>query len=91
MRDIIFLNRFRRDMKRVTKRGYKLHKFETIIWLLASDKTLPTRCRPHKLTWNYEGFWECHIESDWLLIYTFNDEENTLDLARTWTHSDLFR
>ncbi|MDO4426646.1 MAG: type II toxin-antitoxin system YafQ family toxin [Moraxella sp.] len=27
--------------------------------------------RPHLLSGNYSGFWECHIKPDWLLIYQF--------------------
>lgn len=34
------------------------------------------------------GYKECHIESDWLLIYKQTDDELRLD--RTGTHADLF-
>ncbi|MBO4908018.1 MAG: type II toxin-antitoxin system YafQ family toxin [Lachnospiraceae bacterium] len=37
-----------------------------------------------------EGFNECHIQSDWLLIYTKNEDEIILVASRTGTHSDLF-
>jgi len=91
VRTIVISSRFKKDVKRTKKRGKDLDKLEEIVGLLAQDQDLPTRCRPHKLIGNYEGFWECHIEPDWLLVYGINDEENTLDLARTGTHSDLFR
>jgi mRNA interferase YafQ len=35
------------------------------------------------------GFWECHIEPDWLLIYDLGPE--FLELAATGSHADLFR
>ena len=44
--------------------------------------------RPHKLSGEYDGLWECHIENNWLLIYNFNDTE--IILFRTGTHEDLF-
>lgn len=39
----------------------------------------------------YEGFRECHIEPDFLLIYKINDIEIVLYLVRVGTHSDLFK
>ena len=39
---------------------------------------------------NYEGYRECHITPDWLLIYKIENEILTLTLTRTGTHSDLF-
>lgn len=91
MREIIKSSRFKKELKRAMKRGCNPAKLAEIILLLANDTPLPTRCRPHKLSGNYDGLWECHIEPDWLLIYTVSDEENLLELARTGTHSDLFK
>ena len=44
----------------------------------------------HKLIGNYQGCRECHITSDWLLIYEISEDELILYLTRTGTHSDLF-
>jgi len=60
-----------------------------IVGQLAREIELPARCRPHILSRNWDGFWECHIEPDWLLIYQTDDE--TVTLFRTGTHSNLFR
>jgi len=38
---------------------------------------------------NYAGRRECHIESDWLLIYKLIDEKIVFE--RMGTHSDLFK
>mgnify|MGYP004640341005 CR=1 FL=1 len=38
---------------------------------------------------NWEGFRECHIQSDWLLFYQVLEDRLVLSLARTGTHSDL--
>ena len=66
-----------------------MSKLFEIITLLANGEALPQKCVPHKLTGNYEGFWECHVSPDWLLLYEI--DENTLYLSRTGSHSDLFR
>jgi len=39
-----------------------------IILQLEKTGTLPAKNKPHKLTGNYNGFKECHIQPDWLLI-----------------------
>ena len=89
MKRIIPSNRFQRDYKRAIKRGLSIEKLECIVDMLSNEMPLPTRCRPHKLTGNWLGYWECHIEPDWLLIYDFDNE--TVDLAATGTHADLFK
>jgi mRNA interferase YafQ len=89
VRDIISSNRFRRDLKRVKKRGYDLRKLGAVIDLLAAGTPLPERCRPHRLIGDYGGMWECHVEPDWLLVYVVSEE--LVELAATGTHADLFR
>jgi mRNA interferase YafQ len=56
--------------------------------LLAEQGSVPQAYRPHKLSGAWSGVWECHIEPDWLLIYTVTDEE--VLLIRTGSHIDLF-
>ena len=51
---------------------------------------LPPSYKPHKLSGNYAGFWEAHIKGDWLLVWQIHEEELTLILTNTGTHSDLF-
>lgn len=41
------------------------------------------------LSGEWKGFYECHIEPDWLLIYDTTSSD-ILALHRTGTHSDLF-
>ncbi|MDR2772644.1 MAG: type II toxin-antitoxin system YafQ family toxin, partial [Elusimicrobiota bacterium] len=55
---------------------------------LVYQKPLPPHYKNHKLKGFYSGCWECHITSDWILIYRINHD--TLDLLRTGTHADLF-
>jgi mRNA interferase YafQ len=65
-------------------------ELRAVIEALADDSPLPERCRPHMLSGNWVGHWECHIRSDWLLIYKLTDEVMVLTLVRTATLSDLF-
>ena len=64
--------------------------FEEVVTLLAETGTLPSRYRPHKLTGDWQGFWECHIQPNWLLIWEQHEKELILILTDTGTHSVLF-
>ncbi len=89
MRDILTTGRFLRDKKRLKKRGVDFGKLVFVIRQLQIDGPLPLSARPHKLTGEWHGFWECHIEPDWLLIYEVT--RNAVLLAGTGSHTDLFR
>lgn len=90
MLTIRYQNAFKKDYKRVVKRGYHIPLLETVIGMLAAGETLPPTYKDHPLTGDYNGCRECHITSDWLLIYEINGGELILYLTRTGTHSDLF-
>lgn len=81
---------FKKDFKRIVKRGYDVRLLENVIEMLANRIELPQKYRDHQLTGDYSDFRECHITPDWLLIYKISDEELILYLTRTGTHSDLF-
>jgi len=77
-------------MKRCEKRGYNMQLIKDAIAQLAETGTLPATYRPHKLSGQYAGMWECHLKPDWLLIWEQNDTELILLFTGTGTHSDLF-
>ncbi|MDR3600406.1 MAG: type II toxin-antitoxin system YafQ family toxin [Desulfosporosinus sp.] len=64
-------SRFKRDFKAVIKRGYDVRLLEEVLNLLVQEKTLPQKYLDHPLAGNYTGHRECHITSNWLLIYNF--------------------
>jgi mRNA interferase YafQ len=80
---------FARDVKRMDKRGKDLGKLRAIVHRLIRGEPLDHKHRDHALTGEWKGFRDCHIEPDWILIYTA--DAHTLRLERTGTHSDLFR
>ena len=90
MYSIDYTNRFKKDLKRCQKRGLDLQLILDAIALLKTTGTLPMSYRPHKLSGNRDGQWECHIQPDWLMTWQQNDMELTLLFLQTGTHSDLF-
>ena len=81
---------FKKDYKRIKKRGYDIRLLEKVIALLAKGQPLPAQYRDHRLSGDYDGCRECHISPDWLLVYEVNEKELLLYLTRTGTHSDIF-
>ncbi len=67
-----------------------MEKLDAVIETLRREKTLPAKYRPHPLSGKYHDVIECHIESDWLLVYQIREDLLCLYLMRTGTHADLF-
>jgi mRNA interferase YafQ len=88
MKRLFQTKQFSRDLKRMQKRGKDLEKIEDIVRKLANDIPLDPRHRDHPLSGEWKFCRDCHVESDWVLIYTKTSEY--LRLERTGTHSDLF-
>ena len=80
--------RFRRDVKRIRKRGKDMDKLKALVALLLAELPLPPSYKAHPLKGSWKPHWDAHIEPDWLLIYLV--EDGLLQLARTGTHADLF-
>ena len=80
---------FRRDVKRAKKRGKDMSKLRELLTILLQGAELPGRYRDHALKGAWLGWRDAHIEPDWLLLYRISGDE--LQLARTGSHSDLFK
>ncbi len=83
-----YTKQFEKDLKKMEKRGKALTKIKKVIRKLVNEERLEAKYKDHKLVGNYKGRRECHIESDWLLIYKLIDVE--IIFERTGSHSDLF-
>lgn len=90
MLSLVTTGAFRKDYKRIKKRGYDMSLLENVIDVLLAEKSLKDRFRDHALTGNYLGFRECHVLPDWLLIYAIDRGCLVLTASRTGTHADLF-
>lgn len=88
--DIVWTKQFKEDYKLAMKRSLNIDLLDDIIRKLARGEQLPEKNKDHALTGNWVGHLECHIQSDWLLVYRIEDDLLILTLSRTGTHSDLF-
>jgi mRNA interferase YafQ len=85
----VYTSQFERDIKRARSRGKNLEKFKIMARVLLSGKPPDPIHRDHRLVGSYAGRRECHIESDWLLIYKIDGPR--LIFERIGSHSDLFK
>ena len=90
MLDLVMTTQYRKDLKRINKRGKDLSLLKEVLQTLREEQALEEKYRDHALTGNYIGFRECHIQPDWLRVYAINKEELILTASRTGSHSDLF-
>ncbi len=84
----VYTKQFEKDLKRCLKRNKKMEKFKLVAESLLAGETLDAIHRDHKLIGNFVGRRECHLESDWLLVYKV--EEGRIIFERMGSHSDLF-
>jgi mRNA interferase YafQ len=80
---------FRRDVERAKRRGKNFEKWKIIVRSLLAGESLDPIHRDHRLLGSYVGRRECHIESDWLLIYKV--EPPVVIFERMGSHADLFQ
>jgi len=93
MFQIVTSTKFLKDLKLLKKRSANdFALLQDLVTLLAEKghSGLDKKHRPHKLSGSYNGYWECHVKPDLLLIWDENEQINLLELVRTGTHSDLF-
>lgn len=92
-----FLVQFSGPFYLSTDSGKDLNKLDYLLEILEANINkkiehhllLPEKYCLHKLIGKYKGYWECHIEPDWLLVYYLDNE--VLRLERTGTHNDIFK
>ena len=91
MYEVKFTNAFKKSYKLMKKRGLDISLLDEVVDTLRQGKKLDDKYHDHALTGNYQGFRECHIKPDWLLIYLIENDILTLTLVDTGSHSALFK
>ena len=81
---------YERDVKLAKRRGLDIEQLLNVVRMLRFDKILPEKYHNHLLHGDYKGYWECHINPDWLLLYEKDTKIRIISLYRTGTHSDIF-
>lgn len=89
-RELHIARSFKTDAKKLSKS----EKDDTreVVLKLQEDKPLEVKNRDHDLHGNYEGYRECHIRPDLLLVYKKTDDKelHILSLVRVGSHTNIF-
>lgn len=89
LKAIVLTNSYEKDIKSLAKSGrHKLEEIDGVIDFLERGHILPKKYKDHVLIGEWDGYRECHIRPDWILIYRVTDDE--VILTRTGSHSKLF-
>ncbi|MBR2750541.1 MAG: type II toxin-antitoxin system YafQ family toxin [Lachnospiraceae bacterium] len=88
--EIKVTSKFKKDLKLAKKQKKNIDLLFEVIDKLAKGKKLEDKFRDHELSGNFAGIRECHVESDWLLMYEIRENTLVLLLYRVGSHSELF-
>ena len=85
-----YSTQFKKDFKKIAKLPIPdVIEVGHIIKQLQLENPLPEKYVDHLLSGNWQGYRDCHIKPDLVLIYKV--DSNSLKLARVGSHSELFR
>ena len=88
--EIRITKKAKKDIKLATKQGKNINLLFEIVYKLSEGEVLDSKYHDHKLSGEYEGKRECHIEPDFLLVYEIREKEIVLYLVGVGSHSHLF-
>jgi mRNA interferase YafQ len=88
MKPLRLSNQYKKDLRLMGKRGYRIKKLVKIVDKLRQGIPLSPIDDDHPLKGPWQSYRGCHVQGDWCLIY--RDEGDAIALVRTGTHSDLF-
>lgn len=84
-----YTKQFSKDVKLAERRRKNMEKLKVIVHSLIAGERLDPIHRDHRLIGDYALRRECHIESNWLLIYKI--QGGTIVFERNGDRSDLFK
>lgn len=89
MKSVHYSTKAKRDLKKYRHDIEKMKALYNVLSLVANGEELPPVYRAHKLTGQYRGCLECHVQNDFLLIW-LDDKDDIVDVLRVGSHSELF-
>ncbi|MCX6755763.1 MAG: type II toxin-antitoxin system YafQ family toxin [Candidatus Nomurabacteria bacterium] len=88
---IIQNKRYQKSLEKILSSGkVKITDIDKVLDTLASGDSLHLKHKDHKLHGEYDGYRECHIKPDLLLIYKIDKNILILILLDIGSHADLF-
>jgi len=82
---------FDRDKIKASRQGRGLARLIEVMEKLIKEQPLEAKHCDHPLKGDWKGFRDCHVMSDWVLIYRVDKDKKKIVFARLGTHSELFK
>jgi mRNA interferase YafQ len=89
---IEYASQFKKDYKTVSRGRHRKRveaELKDVLPLLQAGQPLPQRYQDHPLGGDWNGYRDCHLAPDLVLIYKVL-QSGTVRLARLGSHSELF-
>lgn len=87
--DLYYSKDYKKSVKKLDKQS--LQMLTVVIDRLANDKILEPKFKDHQLKGKLEGFRECHIKPNLLLVYKKVKQELRMSVLKVGSHSELFK
>jgi len=88
MKEIRMSSQFKKDFKRYKNDSEKIKALYDVVGYLERGEQIPSTYKPHMLKGELKGIMECHIESNYLLLW-LDETTNVVRLLRLGTHSEV--
>ena len=86
-----YTKQFQKSFNKILRSGkVKREEVDFVVNMLSSGNFLDPTYQDHALSGEYQGYRECHIRGDLLLIYRIENNKIVLVLFGIGTHSELF-
>nr|QGT50323.1 hypothetical protein Helico6505_1550 [uncultured Helicobacter sp.] len=82
-------SKFEKQYKKLSQKDKE--KTNQLLTILLNDEPLEPKHNDHALIGNYNGYRECHIKPDLLLVYKKDKKALLLLCVRIGSHSELFK
>lgn len=86
---VAYSKEFKRDFTKLSHKQALSVEFTEVMYLLQRNLPLPAKYKDHAFKGAMQGFRDCHIFNDLVLIYRIVDLQR-LELIRLNTHSEIF-
>lgn len=88
---LTYAREFKKQFKRLQRNPqFHIERLDYVLGQLQKHITLEPRYQLHKLTGNFVGCYECHLQPDVLLIFEVEETTKVIYLLQIGSHSDLF-
>lgn len=89
---IVPSTKFRKDLKKYQNKPKEYDAIFQAVDLLSDGGhgNIHPGMKPHKLKGDFQGYWECHLLPDLLLIWEESEFPAEIYLVRVGSHADLF-